>query len=362
MRIVFVTNKRYPNPRGSSGRLEDLREKLTKRGHEVFVIASMRGKDIPVEGGVSRYWVVEFQGGRFVWCRWRVQKQLEAIAPDVVHTQQYDGLGRIAREWAIRKHIPWVQTVSDIVSIQKSRKVHDIPDVSIVPVGAIGRALERNGVPHQKITVIPTGVSEEKFSGGNGDLVREEWHIPEKARVLLSVSRLTQEKNTEFLFRSLLPFLRVSPDVYLLCVGGGNLLDGIRDSVIAEGLQERILFADEVPRTRMKHYYSAGDIFVYASKEDFRATVVAEAMYAGLPVVAVASGGARERVANNVTGFLVSEQADAFSGAVERLLKDPVKGKSFGHSARILIETSYTNEKTTDALIAVYDRVMRSEE
>lgn len=359
MHILFVTNKRYPNPRGSSGRLEDLCEELIQRGHRVSVLASMRGHDAPIDGDVSRYRVFEIGGRRLVWCGWRVMRHLKALHPDIVHTQQYDGLGEIARRWALKNNVPWIQTVSDLVSVQKSRHVPDSPNGVIVPAGSLGRMMERNKTLAGDITLIPTGVPQKKFSKGERGLIRTEWSIPMTAQVLLSVSRLTEEKNTEFLFHSLLPMIRADANIYLLCVGGGNLLDSIRDAIIAEGIQERVLFADEVPQERMKHYYAAGDIFVYASKEDFRATVVAEAMYAELPVVAVSSGGSRERVADKVTGFLVSEQADAFAGAVERLLEDPVKMSAFGHSGRILIEESYTVKKNVDALFGAYERAMQ---
>jgi glycosyltransferase involved in cell wall biosynthesis len=145
-------------------------------------------------------------------------------------------------------------------------------------------------------------------------------------------------------------------------VGGGNLLDSIRDAIVAEGLQQRVLFADEVSQEKMKHYFASADIFVYASKEDFRATVVTEAMYLGLPVVAVRSGGTQERVMDKVTGLLVPEQEEMFMNAVKRLLEDPKKSDAFGRSGKLFAEEHYTNPKSVDALIGVYERAMKNEE
>lgn len=359
MHIAFVTNKRYPNPRGSSGGLESMREELERRDNRVCVLASMMGKDVKNEKDICRFHVVRFREKRIVCNPWRTRKRLFLAHPDIVHTQQYDGLGRVAREWAIKNGIPWVQTVSDEVSVKKFGGVGETPCAVVVPARALERMLERRGIPQQMISVIPTGVVPEKIDGGNGDLVREEWGIPAEAKVLLSVSRITQEKNSEFLFRSLLPLFRKRKDVYLLCVGGGNLLDSFRDDIVAKGLASRVLFADKVPWEKMKHYYAAGNVFVYASKEDYRATVVAEAMYAGLPIVAVRSGGARERVVDGVSGVLVAEQSDAFLGAVWRLLEDPVRARTLGQGGRFAIETKHTNAKTVDALLKVYESVLK---
>lgn len=359
MRIVFVTNKRYPNPRGSSGGLEAMSAQLKALGHEVFFLASRCRSECQQEEGVFRFSVCEVGGSRIVWNPWAVRRRLNALLPDIVHTQQYDGLGKVAREWAIQRHIPWVQTVSDTVSVAKSRRISEVPTQVVAPAMALARMIERNGVSHNRLTVIPTGVVPEKCLEGNGDIVREEWSIPADARVLLSVSRLTQEKNTEFLFRSLLPLIRRNASVYLVCVGGGDMLDFVRDTIIEEQLQERILFADEVSQKKMKHYYAVADVFVYASKEDYRATVVAEAMYAGLPVVAVRSGGSRERVMDKVTGLLVAEQEDAFLGAVARLLEDPDRAKALGQGGRLSIEQHATIDKVVESLLEVYDRARK---
>lgn len=359
MRILLVTNKRYPNPRGSSGGLDNLREELIRRGHTVFVLASTLGQESSFEDTVFRYKVYEVWGRRWVWNPVRIAGQLKELRPDVVHTQQYDGLGRVARRWTLKNGVPWVQTISDVISVKKAERVREVPAEVIASAKGIVEMIAGKGGPYEKATIVPTGISEEKFMGGDGSLVRREWSIPSHARILLSVSRLAEEKNTEFLFRALLPLVRSKRDIYLLCVGGGNLLDSIRDAIVAEGLSRRVLFSDEVPQERMKHYFSAADIFVYASKEDFRATVVTEAMYFGLPVVAVRSGGTQDRVMDKVTGLLVAEREDVFMEAVQNLLKDPQKAEAFGRSGRAIVQEQYTNVKSVDMLIGVYERARR---
>ena len=47
---------------------------------------------------------------------------------------------------------------------------------------------------------------------------------------------------------------------------------------------------------KKKDYYAAGDIFVYASKSETQGMVLTEAMYSGLPIVAVRATGAKDIV------------------------------------------------------------------
>ncbi|QQS61681.1 MAG: glycosyltransferase [Candidatus Moraniibacteriota bacterium] len=358
MKIAFVTNKYYPNPRGSSGGLESLRFELMKQGHVVFVLASHRGKSLGREEGVFRYRVTEIFGKRLVWNSHQIIQDLDSLNVDIVHTQQYDGLGKIAREWAKKRGVPWIQTVSDTISVEKSRLVKELPNTTIVPTEIIGEMLRKATSLNQKIVVLPTGVVPEFFLDPNGSAVRKKWDIPSDAKVLLSVSRVTQEKNSQFLFQSLTSLIKRRENVYLLCVGGGNLVDFFRTEVVARGLGNRVFFAEEVPKYDMKHYYACADVFVYVSKEDFRAVVVEEAMYAGLPVVAVSSGGAQERIIDQVTGFLASDakESSEFSDAVEHLLDNEEKAKSFGKAGHLYAEEHYKSSLCAKSLVEVYEK------
>lgn len=357
MNIVFVTNKQYPSARGSSGGLDGLRDELIKKGHRVFVIASKKGESENAEDGVHRFLVREYCKKRWVWDTKRVTETLDYLHPDVVHTQQYDGLGKVARLWAIRKGIPWVQTVSDLVSVEKARAVKEKPLLIITPAQTLESLLRQRYGTEQKIAVLPNGIDTELFSGADGSFMRKKWDIPEDARVLLSVSRVVQEKNSQFLFRALTSLLKAKENVYLFCVGGGDLIDFFQEEIVKRGLQERVFFVGQVPKKEMKHYYASADVFVYVSQEDFRATVVAEAMYMGLPVVAIQSGGAQERIIENQTGLVISQtnEDDAFSKAVEELLNDSETAKKFGNLGHEYAQSHYTNERCADTLLYVYN-------
>ena len=77
------------------------------------------------------------------------------------------------------------------------------------------------------------------------------------------------------------------------------------------------------------------DVFAFASRSETQGMVVAEAMAAGVPVVALNASGVREVVRDGENGFLLPAGApvEAFARAVARCAKNDVR-KKLGEGAR----------------------------
>jgi glycosyltransferase involved in cell wall biosynthesis len=83
-----------------------------------------------------------------------------------------------------------------------------------------------------------------------------------------------------------------------------------------------------------------------------------EAMASGLPVVSTAVGGVPEVVRPGEDGLLVpADDRTALAGAVLRLLDDPGERQRFGASARERVAESFSMERMTRRLEAIYDEV-----
>lgn len=73
--------------------------------------------------------------------------------------------------------------------------------------------------------------------------------------------------------------------------------------------------------------------------------VPVEAMYARVPVVAVASGGPLESVLNGETGYLCPDTPDAFAGPMLRLVEGGVEGAAaMGLKGRKHVVRNFTLE------------------
>lgn len=98
----------------------------------------------------------------------------------------------------------------------------------------------------------------------------------------------------------------------------------------------------------------AAAIFVFPSTIDAAPNAVLEAMAAGLPVVAVATGAVGEMVVHGETGLLL-ERADPESlrAAIDSLLDDPERRASMATAGRAHLDAHYDARRCVDELLSV---------
>jgi glycosyltransferase involved in cell wall biosynthesis len=136
------------------------------------------------------------------------------------------------------------------------------------------------------------------------------------SRLVLTVSRIAPQKDLETLIAAA---ARVGAGVSWVVVGDGDqtLLSRYRREV--ERLDAPVHFVGAVPDP--SDWLRAAEVFALPSRWEARALVVQEAMAAGTPVVATATGGLRDLVEG--AGILVPVgDAAALARAVRGLLDD----------------------------------------
>ena len=96
-------------------------------------------------------------------------------------------------------------------------------------------------------------------------------------------------------------------------------------------------------------------LFVLPSLPDALPTVVAEAMAAGLPIVATTVGGIPEMVRHGEAALLVPpEDSDALGAAVVRLLANPRQAAAMGRAGRRLVAARFDIRTQARALADDY--------
>jgi hypothetical protein len=155
------------------------------------------------------------------------------------------------------------------------------------------------------------------------------------------VCRHTREKNVS---RLLQLFARhVAPKVptaTLTLVGDGPDHDAFLAEAQDLGIAERCHFTGEMELRRVPTYYAHADIFVYTSLSETYGQVVSEALWCGLPVVALSDGmGVDQQVLHGENGFLIPNSGDAarddaeFGGSTVRLLQQHSLRRTMGSEA-----------------------------
>ena len=102
------------------------------------------------------------------------------------------------------------------------------------------------------------------------------------------------------------------------------------------------------------------DVFAFASKSETQGMVVAEAMAAGVPVVALNASGIREVVRDGANGFLLPANASAkvFAGALARGA-EPGRRAELGKGAHATAR-EFSREQSARRAIAFYEETRRA--
>jgi 1,2-diacylglycerol 3-alpha-glucosyltransferase len=379
MNIAIFTNNYLPNPYGVTVSVETFREELEKRGHSVYIFAPKWKDYVDTNPNVFRYPSIDIEFKfRFplpIPYSWRMRKVLKNLKVDIIHAQHPNLLGSAAMHWAKKRKVPLVFTwhtlydhytnfiplipkkwAADYI-IKYATKFANSADVVIAPTASIVSILKKWGVK-KEIIPIATGIEAGKFAGADRESIRKKLAITPSEIVLILVSRITEEKNIEFVFHALKNILRENEAVKFLVIGEGYLLPKLKKYCKTEKITESVIFTDLVSPKEVKNYYAAADIFVHGSKSETQGIIPLEAMYMKLPIVAVDSTGVSSLMLNKANGFLVREDEKEFSNAVLKLINDPELRKRFSEASGKIARENYTSEICTDRLLKVYADVI----
>ncbi|MFZ2192775.1 MAG: glycosyltransferase [Candidatus Moraniibacteriota bacterium] len=375
MKIGIFTNNYLPNPYGVTRSIETFRSGLEKQGNEVFIFAPFWKGYIDSDSNVFRYPSIDieikFRFPLAIPYSWKIRRVIKKLDLDVIHAQHPNLLGSVAMKWARRKKIPLIFTwhtlydqytnfvpfippkISANYIIKKAVDFANKSDVVIVPTDSIIPILRKWGVKNKNIVPIASGVLEEEFVDSDRNKIREKYNIKDDEIVLLMVSRLTSEKNVEFVFRSVKNILK-KENVKFLVVSDGYLMLKLKEFCAKENISEKVIFCGEVKREEIKNYFAAADIFVYGSKSETQGMIITEAMYMRLPIVALNATGINSLVLNKGNGFLVSENEQEFEDAVLKLINDKDLREKFSETSARIAKMKFTSSVCANRMLELY--------
>lgn len=182
---------------------------------------------------------------------------------------------------------------------------------------------EQSVVGRKCVHVVNNGVDDD-YSALNRDECREkvlsDLNLSTNTTLIVCVSRLEPEKDVQALLSSLTSIDKVLP-YHCLIVGDGSERAQMEDFVAKAKIGDRVSFMGY--RTDVPSIMKASDLFVLPCPAEGFGMVIVEAMFAGLPVVAINHGGPVEIVVSGETGLLVSRSdVKAMSDALITLLED----------------------------------------
>ncbi len=386
MKIAVMTDTYHPQKNGVVVFLQDLLTELPKYA-EVFVVAPGENKTKTTSeqfNGTRTYWGPAYpfplyEGYKISKIRRRkITEIIKKEKPDIVHLHAPVLLGMKGLVVAKKMGIPVVAThhthlpdyiphlskgllkgrmaVLAKLPAQKIMKMlYSKADVVTAPTEALKTELERYGIKNAEC--VPNGISFAKFGNIRKD-VREVYHIPKSAPVILFIGRISFEKKIDVVLSAFKHVLKKNPNAYLVIGGTGPYLEDHKR--IAGALElKNVVFTGFVPDDLLPSLYSTADIFVSASDTETFGLTFVEAMHFGLPVVGVNKFGAAD-VVTKETGFLV-EPGDSrkIAGRINLLLKNRKLRKKLGDAGRVEAE-KYKIEEVTKTFMELYNRLIKS--
>jgi len=186
---------------------------------------------------------------------------------------------------------------------------------------------------------------------------------------LLFVGRLSAQKGADQLLRALALLAPTHPHARLTIVGDGPERPALAALVASLALSERVTFVGlRTPQDVASLYRSASVLAIPATtgrlgeREGF-GQVAVEAMLAGLPVVATATGGLVDIIDDGTTGLLVSEgDPVALAHALTRLLDDAELAESLATRGRRTALERFSPTALAQAYLTLYRDAANSRE
>jgi glycosyltransferase involved in cell wall biosynthesis len=270
-------------------------------------------------------------------------RALEELRPEIVHAQDALGHGYVCLRTV--RNAPVVVSVHGIV--RETRNLLTSPRGRL-QVTVAGVTVERYCVRHAAYLLQPTRYPQEYFGGEIGGRIIDVGNAvadgffaiepaPEPGRVLYA-GGLPHGKRVLDLVEAV---ARV-PEASLRLAGGAP--DPAHAAIVAERIRDldldgRAALLGQLDTGRMLEEYRRAAVLVLPSAQETSPMVIAEAMAAGVPVVATRVGGVPHLVEDGRTGFLVEVgDIDALAQRVAELLGDERTRRSFAATARARAE------------------------
>jgi L-malate glycosyltransferase len=183
--------------------------------------------------------------------------------------------------------------------------------------------------------------------------VRDELGVKDHT-LLIHSSNLRTVKRIDLLLESV---ARVRPrDGVKLVILAGDSFAPFEDDLRRLDLEDRVVVIDRT--TEIEDYLQAADLGVYTSESESFCLSILEGMCFGCPSVAMRVGGIPEVVHDAVTGRLVPfGDLDAFTNAIESLVRDPASRMAMGIAAREAARRHFAADVIVPRYETLYRRV-----
>jgi glycosyltransferase involved in cell wall biosynthesis len=186
-----------------------------------------------------------------------------------------------------------------------------------------------------------------------------EWEVPSNAKLILYAARMTIQKQPIVALEAFEFIAKQIPDIFMVMVGDGELLDEVREKIQTLSSKDRIRLKSFY--TDMPGVYHASDIFILPSLWEGLPIALLEAMSMGKVVVASAVDGTKELIQHRHNGLLI-DVSDSISRKLGRSIVEVVSDqflfKELSSQAIKTVEIDYNSVIMANKIKDIYQECL----
>lgn len=351
MRVGLFTDTYLPQISGVATSIKTLKEELEKQGHEVYIFTTtdkhVKRYEDPTIIRLPSVPFISFTDRRIVYRGlFESYKIAKTYKLDIIHTQTEFSLGILGKMVGKALRIPVIHTYhtqyEDYVRYIANGKLirpsmvkyivrgflNDLDGV-ICPSRIALNLLDGYSVKIPK-RIIPTGIDLREYERpdiSQEDIVklREKWAIASDETVLLSLSRVSYEKNIQALLANMPKILSNNPKVKLLIVGDGPYLEELKEQAQDLAVMDNVIFTGMVSHNETALYYKAADFFISASTSETQGLTYAESLASGKPIIAQSNPYLDDLITDKMFGTLYQTESDLADAVLNAIVSTPAK-------------------------------------
>lgn len=172
--------------------------------------------------------------------------------------------------------------------------------------------------------------------------------------------RIRAQKGTDVFVDAMIEIMPNQPGWGAVILGRATeqhtaFLAGLKSKVAAAGLEDRILFAGEVPVDEIAAWYQALSLFIAPQRWEGFGLTPLEAMACGTPVIATKVGAFPELILENQTGHLIDPgNLEQMVRSTQNLISDSDQRKKMTVKSRDHMVENFDISKEAERLIEIY--------
>lgn len=364
--LQIVTQRQY---RGAEVFAANLSKELIKLGHSViFVGLYKNNKDVLIVEEAENKDLITIKPSRFsLKLMWDLKKVIEKEKPDIIQCNGSDTLKYTVGASLFLPKTPILYRNISMISewVQNGPKkwiytkfFQRVSHVTSVGEEAILDFIHTFNYPKEQTTVIRRGIPMINVDrrAAREDLKRN-LNLQEEDKIVIHVGNMSPEKNHRFLLDLFAELKGTHPNLKLVLVGKGVLMNEIKQSILDKQLQNHVFvlgFRKDIPEL-----LAAADCFVLSSLVEGVPGVILEAASQRTPSIAFNVGGVKEVLKNEEGGFIIENfDKNKFKNRLLAITEAEALRERLGNNAYELVLNEFNPEKNAYKFEKLYEKLI----